>query len=39
LKAAAIRRDLARRPPKWLFAAAARMTDALGEDWERWRAR
>jgi hypothetical protein len=39
LKAAAIRRDLARRPPKWLFDAAARMTDAVGEDWENWRGR
>ncbi|HEY1204012.1 MAG: DUF2252 family protein [Bryobacteraceae bacterium] len=39
LKAAAIRRDLARRPAKWLSRAAARMTDAVGEDWEQWRAR
>ncbi len=39
LKAATLRRDLARRPAKWLSKAAARMTEAVGEDWERWRAR
>lgn len=39
LKAGAIRRDLVRRPHKWLLRAAARMVDALGEDWESWRAR
>lgn len=39
LTAAAIRKDLASRPAKWLFKAAAKMTEAIGEDWERWRAR
>ncbi len=39
LKAGAIRRDLAQRPAKWLFRAAARMTEAIGEDWEAWRAK
>jgi len=39
LKAATLRRDLARKPAKWLSRAAARMTEAVGEDWERWRAR
>ena len=39
LKAATLRRDLARKPAKWLSKAAARMTEAIGEDWERWRAR
>jgi hypothetical protein len=38
LKASAIRRDLSRQPAKWLFQAAARMVDAIGEDWEQWRA-
>ncbi len=39
LKAAAIRHDLARRPRKWLFDAAAKMTGAVGDDWEQWRGR
>ena len=39
LKPATLRRDLAQRPAKWLSKAAARMTEAIGEDWERWRAR
>ena len=39
LKAATIRRDLAHRPARWLSQAAVRMAEALGEDWERWRAR
>jgi Uncharacterized protein conserved in bacteria (DUF2252) len=38
LEARAILRDLSRRPPKWLSRAAARMADAVAEDWERWRA-
>jgi hypothetical protein len=38
LKAAAIRRDLAGRPAKWLSHAAANMVQAVYDDWERWRA-
>jgi hypothetical protein len=38
LKVSALRRDLARKPAKWLSKAAARMTEAVGEDWEHWRA-
>jgi len=38
LEARSIRRDLSRRPPQWLPRAAARMAEAVAEDWERWRA-
>ena len=34
----AVRADLAKRPPKWLFRAATVMADATRKDWADWRA-
>lgn len=36
-EARAIRRHLARLPKGWLHAAAARMAEAVTQDWNRWR--
>ena len=33
----AVRRDLDKRPPKWLHEAAQRMIKTVREDWEEWR--
>jgi hypothetical protein len=34
---AALRKDLKRQPPRWLFAAAMRMRDEILTDWRDWR--
>lgn len=34
---AAVRRDLKKRPPDWLHAAARKMVKAMRQDWDEWR--
>jgi hypothetical protein len=34
-----IRRDLSRRPAKWLYEAACAMVEAVNRDWSQWRGR
>jgi hypothetical protein len=31
-----VRRDLARRPPRWLEKTAATMADLVEKDWREW---
>ena len=33
----AIGKDLVERPPQWLAAAAARMAQAVEDDWKNWK--